>query len=149
MKSDGNNPIDDQMDKYSDQITDFINLQEDKEHSKGRTTGIGATVTAGCEYTLPVYRKMTFGFISTTRINGDFSWTEGRLSANWKPLKWLDGGMSFAVNSFTASMGYVLNIHPRGYNFFIGMDHILGKTSKEFIPLSSNANIAMGMSITW
>lgn len=149
VKSDGNNPIDDQVDKYSDQITDFLNLQEDKEHSKGRTTGIGATVTAGCEYTLPVYRKMTFGFISTTRINGDFSWTEGRLSANWKPLKWLDGGMSFAVNSFTASMGYVLNIHPRGYNFFIGMDHILGKTSKEFIPLSSNANIAMGMSITW
>ena len=29
------------------------------------------------------------------------------------------------------------------------MDHILGKTSKEFIPLSSNASIALGMSVTW
>lgn len=148
VKSDGNNPLDKQADKYSDQITDFVNLQ-DKGDEGGRTTGIGATFNVGCEYTLPVYRKITFGLLSSTRINGEYSWTEGRLSANWKPLKWLDGGINFAVNSFTASMGYVLNIHPKGYNFFIGMDHILGKTSKECIPLSSNANIAMGMSITW
>ena len=92
---------------------------------------------------------MTFGLLSSTRIKGAYSWTEGRLSANWKPLKWLDGGVNFAVNSFTASMGYVINIHPKGYNFFIGMDHILGKMSKECIPLSSNANISLGMSIAW
>ena len=147
-KDNGGNTVDKQADKYSDQITDFINLQ-DKGEKGGRTTGIGATFNVGCEYTLPVYRKISFGLLSSTRINGEYTWTEGRLSANWKPLKWLDGGINFAVNSFTASMGYVLNIHPKGYNFFIGMDHILGKTSKEFIPLSSNANIAMGMSITW
>lgn len=34
-------------------------------------------------------------------------------------------------------------------NFFLGMDHILGKTTKEFIPLTSNANFVMGMNITW
>ena len=70
-------------------------------------------------------------------------------SANWTPLSWLDGGVNFAVNSFTTSMGWVLNIHPKGYNFFIGMDHVLGKTSKEGIPLSSNASLALGMSIAW
>ena len=148
VTSDGNNTIENQSDKYSDQITDFINIQ-DKGDKGGRTTGIGATLNVGCEYTLPVYRKMTFGLLSSTRIKGAYSWTEGRLSANWKPLKWLDGGVNFAVNSFTASMGYVLNIHPKGYNFFIGMDHILGKTSKECIPLSSNANVSLGMSIAW
>ena len=46
-------------------------------------------------------------------------------------------------------MGWVINIHPKAYNFFIGMDHILGKMSKEAIPLSSNASIAVGMNITW
>ena len=148
VTSDGNNTIDNQSDKYSDQITDFINIQ-DKGDKGGRTTGIGATLNVGCEYTLRVYRKMTFGLLSSTRIKGAYSWTEGRLSANWKPLKWLDGGVNFAVNSFTASMGYVLNIHPKGYNFFIGMDHILGKMSKECIPLSSNANVSLGMSIAW
>ena len=46
-------------------------------------------------------------------------------------------------------MGWVLNIHPKGYNFFIGMDHILGSLSKEGIPLNSNASVQLGMSVTW
>ena len=148
VNSDRPGTIDDQTDKYSDQITDFINLQ-DKGDKGSRTTGLGATLNVGCEYQLPAYHKISFGLLSTTRIKGEYSWTEGRLSANWKPLKWLDGGISFAASSFATSMGYVVNIHPKGYNFFIGMDHILGKTSKECIPLSSNASISMGMSVTW
>ena len=140
--------FDDQADRYEDQITDFVNLRDNGDQG-GRTTGIGATLNFGAEYNLPVYRKITFGVLSSTRIKGAYTWTEGRLSANWTPLKWLDGGVNFAVNSFTASMGWVLNIHPKGYNFFIGMDHLLGKTSKEFIPLSSNASLNIGMSVTW
>ena len=142
------NTIDDQWDYYGDQLTDFINL-EDNGDAGSRTTALATTINLGAEYSLPSYDKLSFGFLSSTRINGAFTWSEGRLSANWKPLKWLDGGVNFAVSSFTTSMGYVLNIHPKGYNFFIGMDHILGKTSKEFIPLSSNAGVALGMSITW
>lgn len=140
--------IDDKLDSYGDQLADFANLKDNGSQG-GRTTGIGATINLGATYNLPVYRKMTFGFLSSTRINGAYTWTEGRLSANWTPLKWIDGGVSFAVNSFTASMGWVLNIHPKGYNFFIGMDHLLGKTSKEFIPLSSNASVSLGMNFTW
>ena len=140
--------IDDKIDDYGDQITDFVNLK-DLGDQGSRTTSLAATLNLGAEYSLPSYDKLSFGFLSSTRINGDYTWSEGRLSANWKPLKWLDGGVNFAVSSFAASMGYVLNIHPKGYNFFIGMDHILGKTSKEFIPLSFNASIAVGMSVAW
>lgn len=148
VTSDRGETIDDKIDSYGDQITDFINLRDNGDRG-GRTTGIGATINVGAEYNLPVYRKITFGALSSTRINGAYTWTEGRVSANWEPLKWLNGGVNFAVNSFTASMGWVLNIHPKGYNFFIGMDHLLGKMSKEYIPLSSNASISLGMSITW
>lgn len=137
-----------QGDSYSDQFADFANLKDNGDQG-GRTTGVGATVNIGCEYNLPVYRKMTFGFLGSHRFNGPYSWTEGRLSANWTPLTWLDGGVNVALNTFTTSMGWVINIHPKGYNFFIGMDHLLGKTSKEMIPLSSNVSIAMGMSVTW
>lgn len=144
----GGEKLSDQADRYKDQLTDFVNLQ-DKGDQGSRTTGIGATLNLGAEYTLPVYRKVKFGALSSTRLRGSYTWTEGRLSANYTPLGWLDGGVSLSVNSFTTSVGWVINIHPRGYNFFIGMDHLLGKTSKEFIPLSSNANVAMGMSITW
>lgn len=144
----GGEEIDVKADRYADQLADFANLQ-DMGDQGGRSTGIGATINLGAEYTLPVYRKVKFGALSSTRIRGAYSWSEGRLSANYAPLGWIDGGVSFAVNSFTTSMGWVLNIHPKGYNFFIGMDHILGKTSKEFIPLSSNVNVALGMSIAW
>lgn len=140
MKNQGNG--------YSDQFADFANLKDNGDQG-GRTTGIGATMNLGVQYNLPSYREMTFGFLSSTRINGPYTWTEARLSANWTPLKWLDGGVSFAVNSFTASMGWVINVHPKGYNFFIGMDHLLGSTSSEMIPLSSNANLALGMAISF
>lgn len=148
VTSDHGEEIDTKVDRYGDQLADFANLT-DMGDKGGRSTGIGATINVGAEYTLPVYRKVSFGALCTSRINGAYSWTEGRLSANYAPLNWLDGGVSFAVNSFTTSMGWVLNLHPKGYNFFIGMDHILGKTSKEMIPLSSNASLTVGMNITW
>lgn len=148
VKSDHTNSLDNQADKYGDQIADFANLSDEGDQGS-RSTGFGATVNVGCEYTLPVYRKLTFGLLSSTRINGEHTWTEGRLSANVAPLKWLDGGINVAVNSYTASMGWVLNIHPKGQNFFIGMDHLLGKTSKEFIPLSSNASVCVGFNVAW
>ena len=148
VTSDRGEEIDTKVDRYGDQLADFANLT-DMGDKGGRSTGIGATINVGAEYTLPVYRMVSCGALCTSRINGAYSWTEGRLSANYAPLNWLDGGVSFAVNSFTTSMGWVLNLHPKGYNFFIGMDHILGKTSKEMIPLSSNASLTVGMNITW
>lgn len=144
----GKETFDDKWDYYKDQLADFANLKDTGEKSS-RTTGIGATINVGATYNLPVYRKMTFGVLSSTRLNGAYTWTEGRLSANWEPLNWLDGGVSLAVNSFTTSMGWVINVHPKGFTFHIGMDHLLGKTSKEFIPLSSNASFNVGMSVTW
>ena len=135
-------------DKYSDQLAEFANLQDQGDQG-GRTTGIGTTLNVGAEYTLPMYRQLSFGLLSSTRFQGDYSWTEARLSANWEPLRWLDGGMSLGVGTFGASAGWLINIHPKGFNFFVGMDHILGKQSKEWIPLSSKASVNLGMNITW
>ena len=137
-----------QGDSYSDQLANFANLSDDGDKGS-RSTGIGATLNLGGEYTFPLYRKLHFGFLSSTRFNGKYTWTEGRLSANVAPLKWIDGGVNFAVNSFTASCGWILNIHPKGMNIFVGMDHIVGKTSKEFIPLSSNASVNLGFNVAF
>ncbi len=135
-------------DSYADQLAEFANLQDQGDQG-GRTTGIGATLNVGAEYSLPMYRQLSFGLLSSTRMQGSFTWTEARLSANWAPLRWLDGGMSLGVGSFGASAGWLINIHPKGFNFFVGCDHILGKQSKEGIPLSSKASVNLGMNITW
>lgn len=142
------NSFKNQGQSYSDQMAEFANLQDQGDQG-GRTTGIGTTLNVGAEYTLPMYRQLSFGLLSSTRFQGEYSWTEARLSANWEPLNWLDGGMSLGVGSFGASAGWLINIHPKGFNFFIGMDHILGKQSKEWIPLSSKASVNLGMNITW
>ena len=140
--------IDDKFDDLGDQFTDFVHLKDEGDQGS-RTTGIGATVNLGVEYTLPSYKRMKFGFLSSTRLQGKFSWTEGRLSANYSPLKWLNGGVNAAVSSFGASMGWVVNIHPKGFNLFVGMDRLLGKVSKQGIPLNSNTSASVGMNITW
>lgn len=140
--------MDDQANEYADQIADFMHLR-DQGDTGGRTTGIGATLNLAAEYKLPAYDKMRFGLLSSTHINGPYTWTEGRLSANWAPLSWLDGGISGAASTFGASFGWLVNVHTTGFNFFVGMDHLVGKLSKEFIPLSSKASLSLGFNIMW
>lgn len=148
VTTEAGNTFDDQTDKYSDQIADFINLQ-DKGDQGSKSTSIGATVNIGAQYVLPVYRKVSFGLLGTMHTQSGYSWNEGRLSANYASMKWLDLGVNFAMGTFASSAGWILNIHPKGINFFVGMDCLMGKTSKEMIPLNSNAGISTGFNITF
>lgn len=116
-----------------------------EEETKGKTKGLGATMHVGVEYTLPVYRPLTFGLLNTTRINGKYSWTEFRLSANIAPCKVFSAGINYAIGTYGSSFGWIANVHTKGFNLFVGMDHTLGKLAKQGIPLSSNANVAMGI----
>ena len=137
----------DAVDPYADQIADFIHLQNEGDQG-GRTTGIGMTINIGADYRLPVYRKLSFGLLANSHIQGDYSWTEARLSANWNPVRWLNGGLSMGYGSFGVSAGWIINVHPKGLNFFIGMDHLLGRLSKELIPLNSKASLNLGINFS-
>mgnify|MGYP002623760175 CR=1 FL=1 len=142
------NTLEKQLDRYGDDLADFAHLK-DMGDQGARSVGVGATARLGVEYTLPTYKALSFGALGTRRFNGPMSWTEGRVSANYAPFNWLDGGVNFAASTFTTSVGWVLNIHPKAINIYVGMDHLVGKTSKQFVPLTSNANLSLGMSITW
>ena len=144
VDSDSPQKLDNQADSYADQMLDFANLKD--EGDKGvRITGIGATMNLGAEYVIPTYRALKLGLLATVKVNGPHSWSEGRLSANIKPVNWFEGGINLSVNSYTANVGFVANFHSRKCNFFIGMDRIVGKMSKELIPLSSNAALSLGL----
>lgn len=148
IKQDHGNTIDNETDNYSDQISQFYNLKDEGDNGS-KTTGIGCRMNLSALYTLSNYKKLKIGFLSATRFLGKHSWTEGRLSGNWEPLPWLNGNINMAVNSYATSLGWFLNIHPNAFNFFIGMDHTLGKLSKEYIPLSSNGSLSVGFNVTW
>ena len=40
-----------------------------------------------------------------------------------------------------------MNVNVTGFNMFVGMDHFMGKLTKQGLPLSSNASVNMGINI--
>lgn len=141
---DGNGvPFDDLTDDFTDRLSDLYALQDGGSMGAGRA--LGATMNIGVEYTLPMYKKLKFGLLSTTRIHGEYSWNEERVSANYAPCKWFDLALTACAGTTGCSAGAVLNLHRRGFNFFIGSDHALFKLGKQGVPLSSTADVQFGL----
>lgn len=140
-----NKELGDQMEDLGDDLEDCMNFQKDGA-AGSRAAMLGATLNLGAVYTLPYYDKLKFGFLSSTRINGPYSWSEGRFSANIAPVKCFDASINYAVSSFGSSFGWLLNLHTRGFNFFIGSDHQFFKVTPQFVPVHHmNANFSMGI----
>ena len=142
---DGENGMDfdDQIDDLGDRLSDLYSLQSGGVTSKKRS--MGATLNIGVEYALPFYDKLSFGFLSTSRINGVYSWNEERISATISPCKMLEFSTNVAFGTLGTNVGWILNFHPRAFNLFIGSDHCVGKLSKQLIPLRSNYDFTMGI----
>jgi hypothetical protein len=144
----GDRKFDNGGDNISDDLEDFTNL-ENKGDIGSTSRALASTLRFGLEYPLPVYDKLTFGSLLTHRFDGNYSWTEERISANVKPLNWVDGGINVAFTSFCTTMGWVLNFHPAGMNVFFGMDHMIGKTGASMMPLDSNVSFNFGLNVAW
>ncbi len=136
----------DSWDKFRDNLSMLYEL-ENKGVAGSRTTGIGATMTAGAQYTLPVYRRLKFGLLNTTRINGEYSWTEFRVSANVEPVKVLSLGLNAAMGTFGPSFGGIVNLKAPFANFYVASDCFPGKLAKQYAPLNSNINLNLGINV--
>lgn len=139
----GQNKNDD-WDRLRDDVSMLYQL-DDAGNQGGRTTGVGVTMNLAAQYTFPIYRKLKFGFLNTSRFQGTYTWTDFRLSANVHPLKWFSAGVNLGVGTFGASFGWILNFKPNGFNFFIASDRTPGKLAKQGVPLNSNLNFNMGI----
>lgn len=149
IDDDSENSLDNQIDGKFDQFEDYANLHRRSTGGK-LNRALAATLNIGAEYALPMYDKLSFGFLSSTRINGGYSWSEGRFSANISPLSWLEAGINYGITSYGSTMGWVVNFHPRVLSLFVGMDYLVGKVSKQYIPLNNlNMNLNLGLNITF
>lgn len=137
-------PIDDQYDNLADDFERLYRLEAAPTRS-AKTTMLGATLNLAAEYQLPAYDRLRFGLLSTTRIQGRYSWHEERLSATISPCRAFEASASLGLGTTGATFGWVVNIHPKGFNLFLGMDRMLGKLSKQGIPLRSNADFTLGI----
>lgn len=137
-----------QKDKLIDRAAELYRLES--QGDAGRSChGIGTTLNGGVEYALPVYDKVHFGLMGTYRFQGDYSWGEGRMSANYAPLKWLEMGISGGMGTYGCGFGWMVNVHPEHFNIYAGMDKCIGKLAKPGVPLSSNWQFSFGINYTW
>lgn len=138
------NSFDNEFDRLKDNLAELYQLDNNGELSS-RTRALAATINLGASYELPVYRKLRFGLMNSTRINGRYSWTQFRLSANVAPVKFLSADVNLVAGTYGVGFGWLLNIHPKGFNLFLGMDQTIGKLAKQGVPLNSNASVNLGI----
>lgn len=138
----------DDMDGSFDQMKDklFTLYQLDDMGDTGsRTRALAATMNAGVEYTLPYYNKLSFGLLNTTRLTKAWSWTDFRLSAQVRPVRPLSVAVNYGIGTFGSSFGWIVNLFTPGFNLYVGMDHTLGKLTKQFVPINPNSQISLGI----
>ncbi len=140
----GTNEIGDQFEQMGDDLEEMFSVYDDGQRSA--SSALAATLNIGAKYTLPAWRKLSFGFLYTSRIHGKYSWHQGMLAVNCRPAKWFEVSLNGAATSTGCTLGALINLHAPHFNFYIGADRFMGKVSKEFVPLhSANANINFGM----
>ena len=143
------NKIDQQLEDLGDRLVDCLNFEKQSQ-KESETRALHATLTIGAEYDMPFYKRLSAGFLFTQRMAGCFSWTEGRFSANVKPTNWFDATVSYGASTFGSSFGWMLNFHPKGFNFFVGSDHQFFKITPQFVPVGHlNTNIQLGINFTF
>ena len=136
---------DTEWDNLKNDLTALYQL-DDLGDTGGRTTALSATVNAGVNYALPAYRNLTFGLLNSTYINGPYTSTEFRLSANVRPVKCLAASANLAAGTYGVGFGWLINLNlHKGFSFFVGMDHTMGKLAKQGVPLKSNAKFNLGI----
>ena len=144
------NSLDNQIDRIGDDLAALANFDRTGTNLK-RTTALAATMNFGAQYTLPAYDRLNFGLLSSTRIQGEYTWTEARISANVAPLSWFETSVNYAISNFGSTAGLMLNFHPRGFNFFIGADVPLGKFEPAYYaPINrATATVNLGINFTF
>lgn len=136
--------IEDQADDLGDRLEKLYCLKDGGSVS-GDKTSLGSTLRVAAEYALPGYDKFSLGLLYTKRFQEQYGWNEARVSATISPLTWLEASVNVGTGTFGTTFGWVFNLHPRGFNVFVGMDHIPTQLSKQYIPIKSNASLTFGI----
>lgn len=148
VDDEASNSFENEWDVMRDDLSALYELN-DMGDQGARSKMLAATINLAAQYNLPLYRKLAFGLLNTTRLQGEYSWTEFRLSANVSPAKAFSAGANVAVGTYGCAFGWIVNLNAPGVNIFVGMDHTLTKLAKQGVPLSSNASANLGINIAF
>jgi hypothetical protein len=127
------------------------NLTPSKGSYTSRLTG---SLNAGIEGNI-LNNYIAFGLLSHTEFCQNFTRTELTASVNFRIGRWLSTSFShtFLNGNKPGVLGWALNLHPPGFNLFLGADYIdtrfaVMSTEKGAIPIPrymSAANVYLGV----
>lgn len=144
-----NKRLKDQWDTLSDDFKDAMNFHRTGVNEKS-TEFLAATLHLGAEYKMPFYDKLSAAFLYTGHYGDCDLWNEGRIYAIVKPVRWFNATVNYAYSTFGNSFGWMLNFHPRGFNFFVGSDHMIFKITPQGIPVGrATANVNLGFNVSF
>lgn len=141
-------------DRIDDIVSDFENildLTEENQQSKGRSTSLATNMNIGLEY--EAWKdNLTVGLLSSTQFGRYRTDTEFTLSANYyNPQRdWLAATFSYSfVHSKFNTFGLAVHLVPKkGLNLFLASDYVIFHVNNQFIPTTSKSvNFQIGISI--
>lgn len=116
----------------------------------GYATRVNCSLNLGAEYNV-LEDRIGFGLLSHTDFGHKSTISELTASVNFRPMNWFSATVSHTLlnRNRLGVFGFALNVHPTGFNFFIGADYIPLKMVKfEDIPVPYNMkslNLYMGV----
>lgn len=140
------NDMDPTLDKLRDDVSNLYQLT-DKGDVGSRRTMLPTIINVGARYSLPFYNKLNAGVLFSSRIQGDYSAENVRVSLNFQPAQWFGLGVNTAMGTYGTSFGGIVNLKAPGFNFFVASDCLPSKLAKQGVPLNSNLNLNMGVNI--
>lgn len=144
--------ISEQSDKISDAYFDNIADEYKVNSITQNIIWLSPSINFGANYTIPSYNKLKVGALSSTKFGKITSWTEVRIASTLSPVEWFDVSLNYGISKFGSSMGGMINIQPRGINFFIGSDNFLfSKLSKNhyYLPNGKNSKSSLFLGINF
>ena len=143
-----NAPIEDQWETTRDELEDFFALEDKGEGSV--SSGLGAKLNLGVEYSMPFYNKLSAGLLYTHCFDDIYSYNQTSLMVSISPVSVLDFAVSGTFSDYGTGFGAMANLHCTGFSFFVGTDCFIGKVGKQFIPLENmNASVSFGVNIAF
>lgn len=136
----------DELESLGEQAMNMVHFYPDGEHSM--STNLNTTIYLGAEYNMPFYKPLSVAMLYNKRLGKLTGWDECRGYINIAPNKFFEASANVGFSTFGTSLGWLINFHPAGLNFFIGSDHMITKVTPQFIPVNNlNGHVTLGLSL--
>jgi hypothetical protein len=137
------------MDQIKDDFNDMVQMYQTGTTDQKEKVLLNATFRVGAEYALPFAKWISFGELLTYRT-GLWPYAESRTSLTLSPCGWFDLSGNASFTTMGSSMGFLLNLHPGGVNFFVAVDRLKADFNPQFIPLHDfGLNFSLGLNFAF